>query len=116
MPDAKVIVRYFIVIVVSFLFGFGARGLFDGSGVHRADEYHQTIENELRTTDGISVELERNIAETGSGITGGIERVREIGSGLDGIEKLADENTELLESALRILLDAGDRERPPQAE
>lgn len=101
------------VIVLVFTAGFFARGLFDRKRVSGTVEHHQNIQSELRNTDEAHRGLERSIDGARNGIASGIELSGTIGGGLDGIENIAVENTDLLGRAERILLDAGARERSP---
>jgi hypothetical protein len=109
MPDEKKVFIFIAVFIFAFIAGFFSRSVFDGSRISNADEYHQTVESELGTADGTRIGIESGIA----GARGGIERSLElsgiIGSGLEGIDRLAVENTELLGEAERILQDAGKR-------
>ena len=107
----KKAVIYTAVIVLVFAAGFFARGLFDRGRVPGTAEPYQGIQNELRTAGESHSRVERNVADARSGIEAGIELSGTIGDGLDGIESLADKNTELLGRAERVLLDAGARER-----
>jgi hypothetical protein len=109
MPDAKKTLVFIIACLVSFFAGFFARGLFDGGGVSDAVQYHNAIEGELGEADGARSRIENNVTSAGDGIENGLEYVKAIGSGLDGIERYAVENTELLDRALGILQNAGER-------
>jgi hypothetical protein len=116
MPNGKKILFCIVVCLLFFLSGFFARGILDGRGVSNAIEYHQAIENELGKADLFDSGIESGITGARDGIEKGLERTGIIGNGLDGIEKYAVENTSLLDGALRILRNAGERKQKPLAE
>ncbi|MDR0322329.1 MAG: hypothetical protein LBI28_12580 [Treponema sp.] len=106
----KNIIICLVIAVVCFTAGFFSRGLFDRIRVSGTAEHYQNIQSELRKADEAHNRLEGNIDGARSGITASIELSGTIGTGLDGIEFIAVENTDLLTGAERILLDAGARE------
>jgi hypothetical protein len=101
---------YTAAVVLVFVSGFFARGLFDRGRVSGTADPYQNVRSELRTADKAYSRVERNLKSARGGIAAGIERAGTIGNGLDGIESLAIENTKLLGRAERILLDAGTGE------
>jgi len=109
----KKTIFYIAVTVLVFGAGFFARGLFDRKRISGTVEPYQNIQNELRSADEAHNRIEESIGGARNGVTSGIELSGTIGSGLDGIESLAVENTDLLGRAERILLNAGAREQSP---
>jgi hypothetical protein len=86
-------------------------------------EEFQTLLNIIRqskacfgTADGAHSGIESGITGARGGIERSLDRTGIIGSGLEGIGRLAVENTELLGEAERILLGAGERERGTETE
>jgi len=110
----KKIIFYIFAFILIFAAGFFSRGLFNRERVSGADEYHKNIQSELRRADKSNNRLEENIGSARSGVTASIELSGTIGIGLDGIERSAVENTDLLGRAERILLDAREREQGSQ--
>jgi len=104
---------YFAVIVFVFAAGFFARGLLDRKRISGIVESYQNIQNELRNADEAHNRVEESIGGARNGVTASIELSGTIGNGLDGIESLSVENTDLLGRAERILLGAGAREQSP---
>jgi hypothetical protein len=116
MPNEKKVFIFIAVFIFAFIAGFFARGLFDGRGVSNAAEYYQAVESELETADRAHNGIESGITGARGGIERSLERTGSIGSGLEGIGRLAAENTGLLGEAEQILLDAGERNRGPETE
>jgi len=114
--NLKKIIFSFSVIVLVFAAGFFARGLFDRKRISGTAELYQNVQNEFRNADEAYSRLEENIGGARNGTASGVELSGTIGSGLDGIESLAVENTDLLGRAERILLDAGEREHGSEKE
>jgi hypothetical protein len=116
MPDVKIkkTLVFILLFILVYLAGFFSRHIFDGNRVSRADEYRQNIEAELGTTAEYYNRIEGNINGARGGVTAGIELSGTIGRGLDGIENLAVENTELLGRAERILQSVGERKQQSQ--
>ncbi|MDR0474112.1 MAG: hypothetical protein LBH43_10630, partial [Treponema sp.] len=110
---AKKIVFYFIAALLVFAAGFFARGLPDRKRISGADGHYQGIQIELRNAGEAHSRIEGSVGGARSGVAASLELSGAIGSGLDGVESLAVENTGLLGRAERILLDAGARERGP---
>jgi hypothetical protein len=48
MPNEKKIFIFIAAVIISFLSGFFARGVFNRGGVSNAAEYHQAVESLLR--------------------------------------------------------------------
>jgi hypothetical protein len=114
VSNKKDITFYIAVFVLLFATYFLARGLFDRKRVSGADEHYQNIQNELRNADEAYHGLENSIGGARSEVTAGIELSGTIGNGLDGIESLAVENTDLLGRAERILQNIGERKQQSQ--
>jgi len=105
--------RFFIILFIflAYLAGFFSSYIFDRRGVSRADEYHQNIEAELGKTTESYNRIEGNISNARNGIERSLEQSGTLGRGLDGIESLAVENTDLLGRAERILQIVGERKQ-----
>jgi len=114
VANGKKIIFCIIAVLLVFAAGFFARSLFDRKRVSGTNEYYQNIQSELRRTDEAYSRLEDNIGSAKSGITASVEYTGTIGIGLDGIERGAVENTDLLGRAERILLEARAREQQSQ--
>ena len=109
-----------IIFCVCLSLAFFAAGLLTGyfgahlsyrSGVSKSDEYHNAIKSELAGADEARIGIESGVTNARSNIERSIEQSAIIGNGIDGIEKRASENTELLDRAIRILCEAGERKQ-----
>jgi hypothetical protein len=116
MRNEKAVFIIIAAVILAFLSGFFARDISDRKRISNAAEYREAVESEFGRAENAHSGIESGITGARSGVERSLEQSGIIGSGLEGIERLAVENTGLLGEAEQILLDAGERKRGAKAE